>query len=517
MDYVVAIPSLKRSNLLLEKTYKFVKKHTIPDDKIYIFVIDNEYQAYKTLFPQCNIVVGRFTAQNNKNYILDYFKENQYILQLDDDIKDLYEAVDINTLQSLTDLNNFVSEGIKKIESEKTNVYGVYAIKNPGFMWRNKHAVSTSLTYCCGAVLLMRNHRLSRRELNLVEDFEFSLKNYLEFGKILRNNRVCVEANQYTLDGGLQYNNNRNKQNKLTEIQKLISKYPEHVKLVRKNNGQPDIRFVKKREMLEDDKLKSIVESVEEVEANELYTYYTGESDIPKYYLLCINSWLKLDYKVIILTNENLTNLPDGVEVREVDVEEDLQPAQQADIVRYEFLLDNPKSIWIDLDMFLVRRIPNMNNIISSEQPNRTGAYKTEKENTPNIGLLKLEDTSILKETLKKCKALHSRQRRPVSTAGAKNTSKTSCYMKIFISLLPKYSLDKFVVPWKVYCPLDWSNVKEAFSGKPLKSKYGKEVIEIEEIKNNSNIIGVHLWSSFIRKHSINGHSTNSFIAFLCK
>ena len=50
-----------------------------------------------------------------------------------------------------------------------------------------------------------------------------------------------------------------------------------------------------------------------------------------------------------------------------------------------------------------------------------------------------------------------------------------------------------------------------------LKSKYGKDVLQIEDIKNDSDIVGVHLWSSFIRKHNINGHSTNSFMAFLCK
>lgn len=504
MDYVVAIPSLKRSNILINKTYKFLKKHSIEDSNIYIFVIDNEFEIYKKAFPNCNIVVGRFSAKNNKNYILDYFKENTAILQLDDDIKDLYEAVDEKTLTPLLDLNNFVSEGLTKMKDEKCNVMGVYPIKNAGWMMANKNAVSTNLTYCCGACILNVNHRLAQRSLNLIEDFEYSLKNFLEFGKILRNNRICVEANQYTLAGGLQYNNNRNIHNKLNEIRKLKSEYPDYIKLVMKGNKQPDIRFVKPKNNKPVEKLECISEEVEEEVKEILYTYYVGDSKIPKYYLLCINSWLKLKYKVVLLTNETLTNLPDGVECKTVEVDETLQPAQQADIVRYEFLLDNPNKIWIDLDLFLVRAIPKQDNIISSEQPNRLGAYKTERENTPNIGVLKLSDTSILKETLKKCKAL-------------KNKGKVSCYMKIFINLLPKYELDKYVSHWSVYCPLDWSNVKEAFNGKPLKSKYGKRVIEIEEIKTDENIIGVHLWSSFIRKYDIKGHSTNSFLAFLCK
>tara|TARA_R100001086_G_scaffold49571_3_gene22029 strand:- start:1220 stop:2734 length:1515 start_codon:yes stop_codon:yes gene_type:complete len=504
MDYIIAIPSLKRSNILLNKTYKFLKKHNIDDSKIYIFVIDNEYETYKSIFPQCNIVVGRFGAKNNKNYILDYFDQHKYILQLDDDIKDVYRAIDDKTLEPLQSLENFVNHGISMIESEECNVMGVYPIKNAKFMFNNVNKLSSTLSYCCGALLLLKNHRLVQREYNLIEDFEFSLKNFLEFGKILRNNRVVVEANQYTLQGGLQYNNSRNKQNKLIEINKLKSQYPEYVKCVMKHNKQPDIKFLNKTVVKEFHTLENIEEEEEEVESNILNTYYYGDSTIPKYYKLCLESWLKLGYKVNLHTNENIDDLPENVEIIPTVIYDQLQPAQQADMIRFEFLKDNPNQIWIDLDMYLLRRIPNSHNIISSEQPNRTGAYATERQNTPNIGVLKLKNTSIFNETIKKCQAI-------------KNTSKVSCFMKVFIKLLPKYDLEKYVSHWSVYCPLDWSNMKEAFSGKPLKSKYGKKVLEIEDIKNDNKIIGVHLWSSFIRKLEIKGHASNSFIAFLIK
>jgi len=256
-NYKIAIPSLKRANVLNARTYKFLKKHEIPDSNIYIFVIDNEFEIYKEVFPECNIVVGRFTAKNNKNYILDYFPENEIILQLDDDIKDLFRAPDINTLESLSNLDEFVQHSVEKLEEHETNLLGVYPIKNAGFMWRNKEHLSTNLTYCCGAVLLYKNHRLKRRSLNLVEDFEFSLINFLTFGKILRNNLICVEANQYTLAGGLQHNNKRTKENKLMEIKKLQAKYPDHVKISMKKNNQPDIRFVNKSAFLTNKKLES--------------------------------------------------------------------------------------------------------------------------------------------------------------------------------------------------------------------------------------------------------------------
>jgi len=91
-NYRIAIPSLKRHNALKQLTYKFLKHHNIPDRLIYIFVIDKEYETYKMEFPNCNIIVGRFGAKNNKNYITQYFKQGEYIVQLDDDIKNLYET-----------------------------------------------------------------------------------------------------------------------------------------------------------------------------------------------------------------------------------------------------------------------------------------------------------------------------------------------------------------------------------------------------------------------------------------
>jgi hypothetical protein len=516
MDYKIAIPSLKRSNLLLVKTYKFLNKHNIPDNKIYIFVIDNEFEIYKLIFPNCNIVVGRFTAKNNKNYILDYFPKNTFILQLDDDIKDIYMAIDKKTLTPLQDLDKFILEGIETLKKTNCNIYGVYPIKNPGFMFGNKEAISQKLNYCCGAVLLMHNHHLVQRSLNLIEDFEFSLKNYLHNNKILRNNRICVEANQYTASGGLQYNNNRNIQNKLIEIKKLKNQYPEYIKINMKSKNQVDIRFqVPKQKKIPE--LTQNIETNQEVdEVNELNTFYTGDSQIPKYYLMCINSWLNLKYKVNIHSNIDISNLPPNVKCIKTETNKELAPAQQADLFRYEYLLNNPNQIWIDLDMYLVRRLPKQDYIISSEQPNRKGGYKSDKPYTPNIGVLKLADTSILKETLKKCKAIQARKGVPAHSSNGKNKDKLTCYMKIFINLLSKYDLDKYVSEWRVFCPLDWSNVKEAFNGQPLKSKFGKEVIEVEEIKNNKDIIGVHLWGSFIKKHNIQEHSTNSFIAFLC-
>jgi len=526
MSYKIAIPSLKRSKPLQTLTYALLKKHNIDLSNVYIFVIDSEYELYKECFPESKIVIGRFGAKNNKNYIQDYFKQGEYIIQLDDDIKDLF-LVDSDTqkLEPIEDLENFIFNSLSAIDAYKCNVLGVYPIKNGLFMLNNKETISSNLNYLCGACLIYLNNNRPVRSVNLVEDYEYSLLSFLQDGKVLRNNRVCVEANQYTLTGGLQYNNNRNKDNKHAEIMKLKNKYPDYIALVKKHNGQPDIKFkspstapaggasssqanrqpkkiLRKKKVLivepEPSKNLSYLVGINNV----LHTYYTGDTTLPSIFNKCLNSWLKLEYKVVIHTNININDLPKEVVIQAVTVDTELLPAQQADLVRFKYLSENAGASWIDFDIFLVRRIPDdINNIISSEQPNRKGGYKSEKTDTPNIGFLRLEDNQIFKMTLNKCYKA--------------KVNKVTCYMNIFLKLISKCYHEDKVVSWRSFCPLDWSNLKESFTTNKLVSKYGKELISVEEIKNNEEIYGVHLWNSFIQKNKLTNYKDSSFMDLL--
>lgn len=500
-NYRIAIPSLKRHNALKQLTYKFLKHHNIPDHLIYIFVIDKEYETYKMEFPNCNIIVGRFGAKNNKNYITQYFKQGEYIVQLDDDIKNLYETDANKKLSPIENLKDLIDNALLAIDGEDCPVYGIYPIKNGHFMTRNAETLSTQLNYLCGAFLIYRNSDLPLRSANLIEDYEWSLLNFLKFGKVLRNNRVCIEANTYTLAGGLQYGNNRNKDNKLAEIKKLMNQYPEYVKLTMKSTKQPDIQFVNKKTIIKNPSLTPLPTVVEEDTTNLLHTYYTGNTIMPDIFVRCLNSWIKLEYEIILFTNEKIENLPEGnITCKAVAENVAASPAQRADLIRFKFLSENSGATWIDLDMFLVRKIPLTKNIISSEQPNRSGGYKSSKTNTPNIGLIRLENTSIFKDTTQKCIDL-------------KNHKKTTCYMNLFVRLLEQYDLLKYVVDWHCYCPLDWSNMKQSHKESILTSKYGKEIVSIEQIKNNEEIIGIHMWASFIRKYNLTITDQSCFFA----
>ena len=93
MDYVIAIPSYKRHKILLKRSLKLLEKHKIRKSKIFIFVANNdEKKIYEEYMPDYkNIVTGKLGLKNQRTFIRNYFPANQKIVQMDDDVVQLYQ------------------------------------------------------------------------------------------------------------------------------------------------------------------------------------------------------------------------------------------------------------------------------------------------------------------------------------------------------------------------------------------------------------------------------------------
>ena len=76
----VAIPSFNRYNDL--KTI-----HHLDGLDIYLFVVEEEYEEYRTLYgDKCKIIIGEKGLMNQRNFMSNYFEENEIICYMDDDI-----------------------------------------------------------------------------------------------------------------------------------------------------------------------------------------------------------------------------------------------------------------------------------------------------------------------------------------------------------------------------------------------------------------------------------------------
>ena len=58
MNYSIAIPSHKRSNIIKDKVLKLLEKHSINKKQIFIFVEEKEIEEYKSVLTEYKIIKG---------------------------------------------------------------------------------------------------------------------------------------------------------------------------------------------------------------------------------------------------------------------------------------------------------------------------------------------------------------------------------------------------------------------------------------------------------------------------
>ena len=96
-NYVIAIPSYKRNEVIMKYTLKVLQEHKINLNKIYVFVAGKiEQNLYFKTLPEeyhKNIIIGKKGLFKQRNFISTFFPKNQYIVQMDDDIRDITQLV----------------------------------------------------------------------------------------------------------------------------------------------------------------------------------------------------------------------------------------------------------------------------------------------------------------------------------------------------------------------------------------------------------------------------------------
>ena len=194
--YQIAIPSLSRSKLLKEQTKTTLQIHNIPISQITIFVVENEYEEYKNLFPNYKIVVGVLGLIKQKEFIETYYPVDTNILFLDDDI----QAIDLDTFGNL-DLDEFIQLAFNECRNRKSYIWSIYPVWNKFF--RENKTLSTSLKFCIGGFTGIINRKDNPKiTCSHREDVERSIKYFMRDGIVLRFNNVGYKTKFYN-QGGL--------------------------------------------------------------------------------------------------------------------------------------------------------------------------------------------------------------------------------------------------------------------------------------------------------------------------
>ena len=229
------------------------------------------------------------------------------------------------------------------------------------------------------------------------------------------------------------------------------------------------------------------------MDKNTLY-YLWIKGKLPRLQRACLKSMLALGYKIIFYT---LTPMELGIEHKNIWFKDpqDILPLtienhlHYADLFRYKLLYERGGT-WIDADMFLLKKIPNDDIIISSEHCKKIGAFsKQHTDKTPNIGVLRFSaGDPLLMATIHRCE-----------NTKAKLTDIS--FMKLFEEKIYSMDYNEYVTDPTQYCPVSWANYQELYTkdNRDFKSKWGMSTQNIFDIGKKS--IGIHLWNNLYSKN----------------
>ena len=201
MEYVIAIPSYNRPCGLKNKTLNLLERHEIPKNLIYIFVVEQEYEIYRSIIGDgYNLVVAELGITNQRNFISKYFDLGTYILSIDDDIEEVYFLEDEIRLTPVSNLKLVINFMINTMDSSGLNLAGLYPVRNSFFM---RDTITTDLRFCIGGFFIICNKKLMlSTQAESKEDYHMSIKYFINDGGILRFNNLVFKSKKHA-EGGL--------------------------------------------------------------------------------------------------------------------------------------------------------------------------------------------------------------------------------------------------------------------------------------------------------------------------
>lgn len=264
-DYVVCIPSYKRSTVCNERTLRMLHDNKIDSSRIYVYVANQEdYDIYlKTLNKDFynKLVIGKKGLVPQRQFIMNQWADAQgpagsafaqgfgkHIVFFDDDVERI--DLSLSPLFKRHNLDYFFRYAFAECGKRGSYIWGVYAVFNP-FYRKPRKEMTTELNYIVGAFYgIINRPKLDAIKLTITkengqkEDVERTLKYFLHDGIVLRFNKVGFITKYYGKEGGLGRFEDRIKP--MTEASNRLKKqYGDYGDIKKRSNGM--VEFVLKK------------------------------------------------------------------------------------------------------------------------------------------------------------------------------------------------------------------------------------------------------------------------------
>jgi len=170
-----------------------------------------------------------------------------------------------------------------------------------------------------------------------------------------------------------------------------------------------------------------------------------------------------------------------------------------SDLFRFT-MLQKKGGAWIDLDIFLTRRIPaailNKPYAFGGERTIQKGAYKKAEPEIVTVSFIKVPGPN---SPLMNWLIDH------VPTGDIKTPFD---YMNLYRKGITELGLDKYTLPAYAFLPLNWWDVKDSFQegaglpGTCYKGKYGTAPFCVDDLKR-PDVYGIHWFRAILRKKNL--------------
>ena len=270
IQFKIAICSYERPLQLKLKTLSLLDTYDIPHEYIYIFLHNEEQMnKYKQFIDEegYNIINANqpLGLKNMRMFVSNFFNEEEKILFIDDDIKNIVECYfDYETLQlkmeqgkipsisknkdiygkklrKLPDLIDFCNNAFNSCIENNFKLFGCSSCKNALFL-KTELCYTKKLSLICGGFFGVINNREDMKlELSNKEDYERSMKFFKKYGGSLKYLNIGLDTVIYKNKGGYQSIPESRLENEKIACEYLINKYPEYIKYKSAKTGFPEI------------------------------------------------------------------------------------------------------------------------------------------------------------------------------------------------------------------------------------------------------------------------------------
>ena len=244
-NYVVAIPTYNRYDVLADKSLKTLLDGNVNKNKIYLFVANkSQYKLYEEAIPKNmyhKIIIGKIGITNQRKFISTYFPENQYIISIDDDVEEL-QILKGEKLAKLKDIDAFFIKAYTVLKKEDLYIWGIYPVRNAFFMYPN---YTTDLRFLIGVMFGYINRHLRKLEPSIKsetkEDYEQTILYFNMDRGVLRFNNVTPKT-KFNSIGGL--GTDRFERNK-NAAEYLHKTYPDIITIFQRKNETYEVKLKK--------------------------------------------------------------------------------------------------------------------------------------------------------------------------------------------------------------------------------------------------------------------------------